>query len=107
MVVMGVLFLVKPKYGNFSRSIGLLFVALAGFHLAHDLFLSEGRAQWLLLSTTVAAAFVLCGIECLRRRGVHVAMLPLGITSILIGFVCQAAGVWWFNYLKGVRPIKF
>ena len=86
--VFGVACIVKPKFGNFSRSMGLGFVGGA-------IFIGNPESRFGIVGglAAVAAAFCLAGIACLRRSPRQAYLPILGVTSIGVGLVCLAGAI--------------
>lgn len=103
LIVVGAVFIAKPHLGNFSRSLGLVLLGLGGFDISHGIFPGESRFELLFFSILLAGAFMLYGIECLRKR--RLSFRLLGGTFVIIGLATHAVAVWLFCPLAGTSPL--
>ena len=92
----GVLCIVRPKFGNLSRSMGLIFVSVAASYAA--LQLASWRAVAISFGVFVTAGLFWCGIECFRLRKARVLSKAVGVSVALLGVGSEYfAWLIWFH----------
>ena len=88
----GVACIVRPKFGNLSRAMGVSFLGLAATCWASKL--GSWRLFSISLGIFVAAGFFWCGVECFRLRKAKALSRTVGASLVLLG-----AGSEYFSWL--------
>jgi hypothetical protein len=90
--VFGIGCVVRPKFGNLSRSMGLILLAVAGAYLASQL--GSWRVVAISCSVFLAAGLSWCAVECFRLQKARAISRAVGASLVLLG-----AGSEYFSWL--------
>ena len=84
--------IVRPKFGNLSRSMGV--IILGGVAACSASQFQTWHMVAISLGSLIAAGFVWCGIECFRLRKARTLSRTVGASLVLLG-----AGSEYFSWL--------
>jgi hypothetical protein len=79
----GIACILRPKFGNLSRAMGLIFFAVAVAYSA--LLFGSWRGVAISCAVFLAAGFFWCAVECFRLRKARALSRTVGASLVLLG----------------------